>query len=129
MKKKTSLSKVSIILVVIVFMLSCSTSKKTTKAKITDFSGNYEWVVEQPQNNVSGTMNLKKTESGYTGKMDTRGNILIMEDIKVENNRMTWVAVIPEMDLSYSIVFEGGNFEGTMYVADITLKITGRKIK
>jgi len=128
--KLTSISKVLVLFVVTALFVSCGTSKKTTKAKGTDFSGNYEWVVEGvPSGDQGGTMSLKKSETGYTGSLDVEGMGVPIDGIKVEGNKMTGYIAVDEMDLSFTIVFEGDGFKGDIYAMGEGFPFNGTKLK
>ncbi len=131
MKKTSSISKVLIILLVTAFMVSCGTSKKTTKAGIADFAGNYEWLVEgTPDGDQNGNMILKKTESGYTGELEVMGNSIPIDGVKFEGNKMTGsIDIEGQMVLDISIVFEGDSFKGDISAMGETFPFTGKKVK
>ncbi len=129
MKKTSTFSKVLVLFMVATLIASCGSSKKTTKAKGADFAGNYEWVVSgTPDGDQGGTMTIKKTESGYSGELEMMGMAVPLENIVVEGNKMTAVFAIPDMDISFSVVFAEGGFKGDVYAQGQGFPITGKKL-
>ena len=130
MKKTSSFSKVLILMLVTAFMVSCGTSKKTTKAGKADFAGNYEWSIEGiPDGDQSGTMTIKKTETGYAGELEAMGMAIPLEELKVEGNKMTGLFYVQDMDISFSMTFEGEGFNGNIDVMGQGFPFNVKKIK
>ena len=131
MKKTSSISKVLILMLVTTFMISCGTSKKTTKAGGTDFAGNYEWYITgTPDANRYGKMILKKTEMGYTGEFEVGEESFTIDGIKVVGNKMTGSmdTYLGQFHMDF-VFFERDNFKGEISLMGEAYPFTGKKVK
>jgi|GEM_PF-3319878 len=133
MKKTSTISKVLIMMLVTTFIISCGTPKKTTKAGVTDFAGNYEWqLTGTPDGDNNGMLILKKTEKGYTGEYhyDEEEDSLVIDEIKVKGNKMTGLINTDLGQIHMDIVFfERDKFKGEVSLMDEAYPFTGNRVK
>jgi len=143
MKKVSTICKVLVLMLVTAVFVSCGTAKKTTKAEgdvsepvtlstdkeqTKDFSGNYSWLVTgMPDGDMTGSMSLKKNETGYTGEIEANGMAVNLVEITVEGNNMAGYVPVQDTEIGFAIVFEGDSFKGLLFAGEEELPFSGKK--
>jgi len=86
-----------------------------------DPTGSYRLSIDADGMQISGTMVIRETATGYAGDADTDMGAFAMADIVVNGDEMTFS--VPEAGLMFTVVFEGeefnGGFDGAMGVGFI----------
>jgi len=145
MKTISTMRTILVMTLTVALTASCGTAKKTTAVKgeavkavseapavqeAADYSGNYEWVVKgTPNGDQAGSMTLKKTASGYSGQMGAMGVNVPIENIVINDNKMSGYLAIQDMELGFTITFAGEAFSGSIFTAEYDFPFTGKKVK
>lgn len=75
-----------------------------------DPTGSYRISIDAEGMSIGGTITIRETETGYAGSIDTDMGGAAMSDIVVEGNEMTFS--VPEAGITFTVVFEGDEFNG-----------------
>ena len=145
MKKRSAIIRVLVLMLAIALFASCSSMKKTTAPKaaggevvsvvasetpVSDYSGHYQWFVTgTPNGDQEGSMFLKNTETGYIGELAVMGTSVPIDKIIVKGSTMIGYIAIQDMELSFSIKFEGDGFKGNIYAMEEGFPFSGNKTK
>lgn len=123
------ITNVIAVVLMLTMISSCSIFKSAPKADA-GFAGNYEWIVKDtPDGDYTGTMTIKKTENGYAGEIFIMGMGVKIENMKIENKKMTGNFTFQDMDLDMEAEFAGDAFAGLIYAGDEGYVLTGKKAK
>ena len=86
-----------------------------------DPTGSYRISIDAEGMQISGSMVIRETATGYAGSLDTDMGGAAMADIAVNGNEMTFS--VPEVGVMFTVVFEGeefnGGFDGAMGAGSI----------
>lgn len=93
-------------------MFNCAGSK-TSKVKVDPYIGDWEYVAETPQGSLDVTMTIEKAEEGYTGSLNADMGSVDLEDLKIEDGKMTATYYIESYEMPIKGTFEGGKFSGS----------------
>ena len=109
-------------------LLSCAGSK--TSKKVDPYIGDWEYVAETPQGDLNVTMSIEKAEEGYTGMLSSDMGSVDLEDLKIEDGKMTATFFIESYEIGMKGTFEGekfigsSDFDGNEMPIDATKKVT-----
>lgn len=107
-------------------MLSCAGSK--TSKKVDPYIGDWEYVAQTEQGSLDVTMTIEKAEEGYTGSLNADIGSVDLEDLKIEDGKLTATYYIESYEFPMKGTFEGDKFigssswEGTEMPIDATKK-------
>ncbi|MEM7373146.1 MAG: hypothetical protein AAF587_31270 [Bacteroidota bacterium] len=115
----------SLVLITLALLLlgACKGSKTTTKA----FSPSGQWtyeVTDLPDGDVSGTMTLTDNGSGYTGTLSSDMGDTDLENISLEDKKMSCTFSVQGYDANINGNFEGDSFTGKVSVAGYDFPVT-----
>ncbi len=91
-------------------LFSCAGSKK---AKVDPYIGDWEYVAETQQGSMDVTMTIVKAEEGYTGSLNADVGSVDLEDLKIEDGKMTATFWIESYEIPMKGTFEGDKFIGS----------------
>ena len=115
-----------IILTIFTFFLAsdCATTKKSAPG----FIGSWNYTVyDTPEGDVPGEFIISQSDNGYTGKFKVRGMTIDMQDLKIEDDKISCYMWVEGYKVNFSGQFEGNNFEGTGSFDDNEFKFTAVK--
>ncbi|MEL6588501.1 MAG: hypothetical protein AAFP02_14335 [Bacteroidota bacterium] len=108
-------------------ILLIGTACKGSKATAWTPVGNWDFAIsDTPVGNVKGVMVLTKDGDSYTGEMRTEEGTLDLEDIKVEEQKMTATLYYEGYQLTLEGTFTGDMMDGAVSMGydSFTLKAT-----
>lgn len=76
-----------------------------------DPTGTYSIAIDARQMQVDGVLTIRKTDSGYSGFVDTDMGGAAISRVTVDGNRVTFD--VPEGGVSFDLAFENGGFTGS----------------
>ena len=75
-----------------------------------DPTGTYRISIDAEGMQISGSIVIRETETGYAGSIDTDMGGASLADIAVDGDEMTFS--VPEVGVVFTVVFEGEEFNG-----------------
>lgn len=85
----------------------------TKTSKVDPYIGDWEYVAETPQGSLDVTMTIEKGEDGYTGSLNADMGSVDLEDLKIEDGKMTATYYIESYEMPIKGTFEGDKFSGS----------------
>ena len=85
----------------------------TKTSKVDPYIGDWEYVAETPQGSLDVTMTIEKGEDGYTGSLNADVGSVDLEDLKIEDGKMTATYYIESYEMPIKGTFEGDKFSGS----------------
>ena len=115
----TKLSTLLIVVAAFIWIGCASTKTATTKTTAPEAAASYagDWdytVADTPNGDVSGVMVLTKTDAGYEGKMTSDMGELLLNNLKIVENKLTATFEVQGMELEVDGTFEGTSYTGTV---------------
>lgn len=92
-------------------MFNCAGSK--TSSKVDPYIGEWEYVAETPQGSLDVTMTIEKGEDGYAGSLNADVGSVGLEDLKIEDGKLTATYYIESYEIPIQGTFEGDKFKGS----------------
>ena len=106
---KTNQLLLSLTMITLLVAVSCKATKKMAYTPV----GSWDYkVTGTPQGDVEGTMILTKTGDSYSGTMTAMGGSIDLDDVKIEDNKLTCTFDYQGYTLDVSGTFEGETFKG-----------------
>ena len=121
--------RINILLITAAVMIWAGcTATKTTASK---YVGNWDYVVRNlPDGDVNGIMTISQEGDGFTGniKSDDGSISITMQDLKIENNKLTSYFYFQGMKIDMAGEFEGTDFSGAISVDYNEFPMTAQKV-
>ena len=92
------------------FLFNCAGTKTS---KIDPYIGDWEYVAETDQGSLDVTMTIGKAETGYTGMLSADVGSVDLEDLKIEDGKLSAVFYIEGYKIPVKGTFEGDKFTGS----------------
>lgn len=101
------------ILAAIVYSCLLYSCAGTKTSKVDPYVGDWDYVAETQQGSLDVTMTIEKAEEGYTGMLSSDMGSVDLEDLKIEDGKMTAVFYIESYEIPMKGTFEGDKFIGS----------------
>lgn len=113
----------------LLFLGACKSAKTATDTPAASkaFTPSGQWtyeVTELPDGDVSGTMTLTSDGSAYSGNISSDMGETELEDITIEDKKMSCSFSVQGYDADINGNFVGDNFTGTLSVAGYDFPVT-----
>lgn len=93
-----------------------------------DPSGVWDYEVETPQGNMTGEMNIKKSDGNFAVSIETEQfGTLELGNITLEGNEMTADIDMQGATVEFSFEFDGDSMKGSIATPDGDMDITAKK--
>ncbi len=89
--------------------------------------GTWSYSVETPDGTYTGQMVFTKSDDGYTGKLVTTNGSSNMENLKFEDNEVSFSTEAEGFYVSISGKVDGDSFSGEVAVEDQAFTITAKR--
>jgi len=123
------ISKINLILILAAGLIwtGCAATK-TTASK---YVGNWDYVVRNlPDGDVNGIMSISQEGDAFKGniKSDDGSISIIIEDLKIEDNKLTGYFYFQGMKIDMSGGFDGADFSGSIMVDYNEFPMSAQKV-
>lgn len=109
MRKLVSFSLAVILSFALIWLTGCASSKTMAY----DPAGTWNYTVTgTPNGDVNGKLILSKNGDNYTGEMQSAEGSASLDNLQIEDQKLTANLNYQGMDLTVSGTFEGDNFDG-----------------
>jgi len=105
-------------------LLSCAGSKKS---KVDPYIGDWEYTAVTPDRSIEVTMTIVKNEDSYTGTLNSDMGSADIQDLKIEDNRLTGWFAMESYQLSVKGDFEGNKFTGITSIDEYEIPMNATK--
>jgi hypothetical protein len=115
------------ILAAVLFWYGCAATKTTSSRYV----GNWDYVVRNlPDGDVNGIMTISQEGDAYKGdiKSDDGSISISMQDLKIEDDKLTSYFYFQGMKIDMAGDFDGGNFTGSISVDYNQFPMTAQKV-
>jgi len=89
--------------------------------------GTWEYTLETPQGDRTGTLTFEGDASSLEGTITTQGESQDVEDISFDGTTLSFTVPSPQGSVSITVTVEGETFEGTATVSGQSLSISGER--
>jgi len=114
-----------LIIVVAIFILGGCAGTKTSK--VDPYAGDWEYVAETPQGNWDVIMTITKAESGYTGMLSSDMGSVDLQDLEIEDGKLTAKFYLESYELFMNGTFAGNKFVGASTIDGMEMPIDATK--
>jgi len=91
-----------------------TTEATATSEGDTKIAGGWDFVINAPQGEFKGIMNLTEDKGAYEGKLTTDFGTIDLNNVTVENNRFSSTFLMQEVEIELKGEFSGDTFSGSM---------------
>ncbi len=124
------MKKTHVLLSFIALFLITSCGSTKNAVKVDPYVGDWSMVIsDTPQGDVAATMTISKSEDGsYIGSLNSDLGEIMLNDLKIEESKLTSTFVTQEMDFDLTGTFEEILFNGYVSGMGADFKTDGKKI-
>lgn len=114
-----------LIVVVSLFILGGCAGTKTSK--VDPYIGDWEYVAETPQGSMDVVMTINKGDAGYTGSLSSDMGSVDLNDLKIEDGKLSAKFYVESYELFMNGNFEGDKFTGSSTIDGMDMPIDATK--
>lgn len=125
--KRTFNFNILFILAAVLFWYGCAATKTTSSRYV----GNWDYVVRNlPDGDVNGIMTISQEGDDFKGdiKSDDGSISITMQDLRIEDDKLTGYFYFQGMKIDMTGQFDGGNFTGSIAVDYNQFPMTAQKV-
>ena len=112
--KNLFLSRLVLILLFGIFLSACK-SGKTTESK---YVGDWHYTFEMEGTEYAAFMTINKVEDGYSGSLTSDLGTVQLNDVLIEDDKLTATFDIQGYEINLEGVFDGETFKGKTFAGD-----------
>lgn len=106
-----------------------SSAKTSTKKKLYDPTGVWEYTVDTPDGGSAGTMRINGNPGAYTASLETdQFGTIEMTGVSVQDTNMTGSLEVMGTFAEIECQFDGESLQGVVYLGQDAFPMTGRRV-
>ncbi len=100
----------------------------STKKAVPSFVGSWDYTAyDTPEGDMNGVFIINQVKGRYKGKIRMRGIGIEMQDLKIEDNKISCFIMVQGYKVDFNGEFDGNNFSGHSSLDDSQFKIKAIK--